>query len=116
MIYFIEGGERCFDELPESITVKEAGWYGHLKDTGRRLPEYRYVRDAEPVYVVRVNGCLRSDDAERLRDRAQAALGGKVVVVDGMVEDVYELGVQDVSWLVEVLAPAVGFEVRKVDE
>lgn len=75
---------------------------------------------SEPIYVVRFPGMHRDDDFDRMREwfmRVNGdALDGKVVFVDGMVEDIYQLGEQDVCRLVEVLAPAVGYEVRKVGE
>ena len=74
---------------------------------------------SDPIYVVRFPGMHREDDFDNMRERFMQvngdALGGKVVFVDGMVEDVYQLSEQDVGRLVEVLAPAVGYEVRKVD-
>ena len=75
---------------------------------------------SDPIYVVRFPGIYRKDDFDRMREwfmRVNGdALDGKVVFVDGMVDDIYQLGEQDVGRLVEVLAPAVGYEVRKVDE
>ena len=74
---------------------------------------------SDQIYVVRFPGMHREDDFDNMRERFMQvngdALGGKVVFVDGMVEDVYQLSEQDVGRLVEVLAPAVGYEVRKVD-
>lgn len=75
---------------------------------------------SDPIYVVRFPGMHREDDFDNMRERFMQvngdALGGKVVFVDGMVEDIYQLSEQDAGRLVEVLAPAVGYEVRKVDE
>ena len=76
---------------------------------------------SDPIYVVRFRGMHHwKDDFDNMRERFMQvngdALDGKVVFVDGMVEDVYQLSEQDAGRLVEVLAPAVGYEVRKVDE
>ena len=74
---------------------------------------------SDPIYVVRFPGMYRKDDFDRMREWFMQvngdALDGEVVFVDGMVEDIYQLSEQDVCRLVEVLAPAVGYEVRRVD-
>ncbi|MBR2684335.1 MAG: hypothetical protein IKE22_13840 [Atopobiaceae bacterium] len=75
---------------------------------------------SEPVYIVRFPGIHRFDDFDRMRERFMevngSVLGENVVFVDGAVADIFELEKQDVGRLVEVLAPAIGYEVRKIDE
>lgn len=75
---------------------------------------------SDAVYVVRFAGIHREDDFDRMREwfmRVNGdALDGKVVFIDGMIEGIYRFSEQDVSELVEALAPAVGYEVRKACE
>lgn len=70
---------------------------------------------SEPIYVVRFPGMYRRDDFDKMREFFMNVngdvLGDKVVFVDGAVEDIFELDKQDVGKLVEILAPAAGYEV-----
>lgn len=57
----------------------------------------------EPVFVVKLNGMYKDVDLERHAERYKSELPGRVVVVDGRVDDIYKLTEQDVTRLVRVL-------------
>lgn len=57
----------------------------------------------EPVFVVKLRGMIHEDNLARYVERLKSELPGRVVVVDGTVEDIYKLTEQDVSKLVRVL-------------
>lgn len=56
-----------------------------------------------PVFVVKLNGMYKDVDLERHAERFKSELPGRVVVVDGRVDDIYKMTEQDVSKLVRVL-------------
>lgn len=53
----------------------------------------------EPVFVVKLTGILSPEDIERYERGFQEQLPGRVVVVDGRVEDIYKMTRLDVERL-----------------
>lgn len=53
----------------------------------------------EPVFVVKLTGILSQEDIERYERGFQEQLPGRVVVVDGRVEDIYRMTRLDVERL-----------------
>jgi hypothetical protein len=57
----------------------------------------------EDIFIVKAAGLLRWDDAIRLRDRLSEELPGKVVVIDGSIENIWRLNPEDGRALVRML-------------
>ena len=53
----------------------------------------------EPVFVVKLTGILSPENIERYERGFQEQLPGRVVVVDGRVEDIYKMTRLDVERL-----------------
>lgn len=53
----------------------------------------------EPVFVVKLTGILSQEDIERYERGLREQLPGRVVVVDGRVEDIYRMTRLDVERL-----------------
>lgn len=60
----------------------------------------------EPVFIVKLMGILRPEDIERYARRFSEELPGRVVVVDGRVEDIYRMTRLDVERIVMMLEEA----------
>ena len=57
------------------------------------------MSNIEPVFVVKLTGILSPEDIERYARGFQEQLPGRVVVVDGRVEDIYKMTRLDVERL-----------------
>lgn len=53
----------------------------------------------DPIFVVKLTGILSQEDIERYERGFQEQLPGRVVVVDGRVEDIYRMTRLDVERL-----------------
>ena len=62
----------------------------------------------EPVFVVKLTGILSPEDIERYERGFQEQLPGRVVVVDGRVEDIYKMTRLDVERLAMRIEEVMG--------
>lgn len=53
----------------------------------------------EPIFVVKLTGILSQEDIERYERGFRKQLPGRVIVVDGRVEDIYRMTRLDVERL-----------------
>lgn len=62
----------------------------------------------EPAFVVKLTGILSHEDIERYERVFQEQLPGRVVVVDGRVEDIYKMTRLDVERLAMRIEEVMG--------
>lgn len=62
----------------------------------------------EPVFVVKLTGILSPEDIERYERGFREQLPGRVVVVDGRVEDIYRMTRLDVERLAMRIEEVLG--------
>ena len=62
----------------------------------------------EPVFVVKLTGILSPEDIERYERGFQEQLPGRVVVVDGRVEEIYKMTRLDVERLAMRIEEVMG--------
>ena len=62
----------------------------------------------DPVFVVKLTGILGPEDIERYERGFQEQLPGRVVVVDGRVEDIYRMTRLDVERLAMRIEEVMG--------
>lgn len=63
---------------------------------------------AEPTFIVKLTGILSPEDIERYERGFQEQLPGRVVVVDGRVEDIYKMTRLDVERLAMRIEEVMG--------
>ena len=66
------------------------------------------MSNTDPVFVVKLTGILSQEDIERYERGFQEQLPGRVVVVDGRVEDIYRMTRMDVKRLAMRIEEVMG--------
>lgn len=66
------------------------------------------MSNTDPVFVVKLTGILSQEDIERYERGFRKQLPGRVVVVDGRVEDIYRMTRLDVERLAMRIEEVMG--------